>query len=452
MSRRRPQPARELDFEPEGPEPISGTRQEGWAEVERSIVKAALSSGVNRCLDLSLRPEELSDRRARSVWAAVLRRIEAGARSVWFDGVLIAEVTKEVPIEVARDCVAWCKAAADETEDEAVEALVSRVRDRVYSARVYALAARLRETAEPGTPAAAARAAMVISELRDLTEVRGAPSSAVEMVSVSQAFEDWLEEVEARRKSRAPMPSLGLDFVDERTIRSPGKVTGVVAESHTGKTGLIACAALRSARKGLPAAFITIDDPWRQIVARIAAEAGGFNTMEVTGQQTALDLPERLAKARAELRGLPVHGFDIRDRTIDSVNAAIRMAASRGCKLAAVDHWNAIRRPRGMVRLDGADEILGSVMATAAERGVHLIIAAQPNREKGRKEVTKHDVRDTQTLFDSSENFLGLEACEKKQVRVRILKAKETDGAGKSIVLQRNAYGVLQEPDEAAAF
>lgn len=442
----------------DGPAPIQGNRAEAWSDVERTIVKAALSSGVRRVTDLALHAAELGDARARMVWAGVLRLIDRGARVAWLDGALVSEIAKEQPIEHARASVEWVRGAADEIDSDAVDALVARVRDRIYSARVYALAARLRETVEPGTTEAASRAAQIVSELRDLTETRHTPASSVVLTPALDAWDEYLERAREQR-STGKAPVLGIATIDRWTRKDPGTSTIIGAESHVGKTGVMAGAVLATARAGIPAALISCEDTWPEIVARMAAEIGRLNPMEVASDQPGLDLPERLARARLGLVGLPVHGVKIADRTLDGVLAAIRFAAARGCKLVAVDYWNAIRRPSWVskmaTRRDASDEILASVLAVGAERGVHLVIGAQLNRDKARGAVGLNDLRESSAIGESAQNVIGLSRLEskgetaKRQVRATIAKAKGTSGEGRSVVLTRDEYGVLVEGESS---
>ena len=455
MARSRKASAAALDFGPDDASSLSGSRQEAWSETERTIVKSALSSGVRRCTDLGLLPAELSDGRARAVWTGALARIEAGARVVWLDGSLVAELGKTMRIEDARASVAWVKEAAEEADDDSVDALIARVRDRIYTARVYSLAARLRQEAEDGTTASAARSSMVITELRDLTDTRRLGASAVEMVAAVDAFDAWRKEAESERADSGKLPVLGLATVDQWTRKPLGKLTVIAAESHVGKTGIIAGAVLATARKGIHASVVSSDDPWPEIVSRMAAELGNFNPQEVRNPQRTFDLDERLAKARGSLGSLPIHGVEIKDRSVDGVLAAIRYAAARGSRLVAIDHWNSIRRPRWVAetadRRDASDEIIGALLACAAERDVHIIVAAQLNRDKTRKEVTLNDLRETQSLGEAAHNVIGLWR-EDAKVVCGILKAKGTTGRGKRVTLVRNNDGTLVEPDEAEVF
>ncbi len=428
-------------------------RSRSWSDVEGRIVKHALGSGVRRVTDLAIRVDEWQDARARLVWSAALRMIEAGKRTVWIGGGLESEIAKSEPIETARDCIAWIKAAGEEHDADDVNELVSQVRDRNYCARARTLAARMMEAVNGGSAQAAERGASVVAELRDLTETRQRPSGSADLVPVLEAFDGWVEDAKAERATVAKMPSLGIPTLDRYTRRYPGKVTMVAAESHVGKTGVIAGAILASARAGVPAAFVSTEDTWREIVARMAAELGRFNTTDVSDVQPKLDINERLASARLALVGVPIWGMTVDDRKVDTVVAMIRLAASKGCRVVAVDHFHAIRRPswcaRNMDRREWQDAVLDEILATFAQCNVHGVIGSQVTRDKTRKTIGINDLRESSKLGEAAQNVIGLSRIESKDGSKRVLatiaKAKGTSGEGRTVRLTRDAYGTLVE-------
>lgn len=439
--------------EPAGPSPLTGDRQAAWAETERTIVRSTLAAGVRRVTDLGLQPGELSDARARAVWAGILARVESGARLVLLDGALIAEVAKKLPIEQARASVEWVRGASEEPDDDAVDALISSVRDRGFCARVYALGATLRSAAEVGTPEAAQRSAQIIRELFDAEEGRQAASSAgPELVSVSDGWEEYLRT--ASQTERAGKSAIfGLGEID-RWVRMPqGTVTVVGAETNVGKTTFAASAVLSTALRDRPSAFVSVEDPWGQLAAKMAAKVGRVNPREPLSAQPSLDLTERVAEARARLHGVKAWGCHVRDRSLDGVLAAIRAAASRGCVFVAVDYLTAIKRPswvdRRMPRREWTDEILSALIATASERNVALLLTSQFNREKGRNAPTLHDLKESGSVGDVAQNVVLLHREEGKVVAT-IAKVKDGPGVGTKVALAFDDYGCLIEADEDA--
>jgi DnaB-like helicase C terminal domain len=441
-----------FDSKPEhSPAGAQLARVDAWADIERVVVKAALSAGVRRVSDLQLRGEELSDRRCREVWSAVLRMIDRGARSVWLDGSLVAEVATAVPIDQARAAIEWIRGARDEAEDAAVDALVCRLRDRLYCARVYELASRLRSTVETATTDNATRAGQTISELRDLTESRHSPGVTMQLQGAVEAFDSWVATARSESVS-GKAARFGIEGIDRWIRMDAGTITVVGAESHIGKSGLAAEACLATARAGVGATFLSLEDPWGELVGRAAAGIGGFNPEEVRSEQPSFDLQERLRLGRMGLVGLPLSGIRIPDRSVDTTIAFIHQAAARGSLLVALDYAQALRRPiwapRNATRRDWFDEALGAIFAAASDRGVHLMLLSQLTRDKDRKQVTKHDLRESSTLGDAARNILAFWAegeGEDRKVIGLVEKAKGTQGAGKRVKLVRDRFGVLRE-------
>lgn len=363
-------------------------REESWSDVEGRVMKHALSSGVRRVLDMAIRVEEWQDPRARTVWSAVLRLVEAGKRSVWIGGGLEAEIAKVETITVARDCHAWIKAAGDEHDPDEVDALVQRMRDRNFN---------------------------------------------------------------ARKTAHGKLPVLGIPGIDRWIRMPPATVTVVGAEPSVGKSTVSAGAVLATAQRGIPSALVTVEDAWADLAAKMAASVGQLNPREVLADQPAMDLAERMERADLALRGLPVYGHRVRDRSLDGVLSAIRAATARGCRLVAVDYLTAIRRPswlRGMKmdRREWTDEIIAALLAIAAERGVSLIIASQFNRSKDRHAPTLHDLKETSTIGEAAHNAVLLYRGRGDDSAVTwagIAKIKDGHGHGKRVGLVRDAFGNL---------
>lgn len=424
-------------------------REESWSDVEGRVMKHALSSGVRRVLDMAIRVEEWQDPRARTVWSAVLRLVEAGKRSVWIGGGLEAEIAKVETITVARDCHAWIKAAGDEPDPDEVDALVQRMRDRNFNARVCTLAQRLFEVARSGHTEAAARASSIVTDLRDLDETRTAPGSHVELQT---AAEGWAEfRANARKTAHGKLPILGIPGIDRWIRMPPATVTVVGAEPSVGKSTISAGAVLATAQRGIPAVLVSVEDAWADLAAKMAATVGQLNPREVLADQPAMDLAERMDRADLALRGLPVYGHRVRDRSLDGVLSAIRAATARGCRLVAVDYLTAIRRPswlRGMKmdRREWTDEIIAALLAIAAERGVSLIIASQFNRSKDRHAPTLHDLKETSTIGEAAHNAVLLyrgRGDDSSVTWAGIAKIKDGHGHGKRVGLVRDAFGNL---------
>lgn len=442
--------AAELDFEPEDPELLSGTRQEAWAETERTVVKAALSSGVRRCVDLGLQPAELSDARARAVWTAVLKRIEAGARVVWFDGALVAEVGRGMSMEDARRSVAWVKDAADEPDDDSVDALLAGLRDRGFCARVYAMGASLRSAAEAGTPEAASRASRLIRELFDADDSRQSASTGPELTSALDGWDEYIGTAKVDRSGKAAV--FGIAGVDQWVRMPPSTITVVGAETNVGKSTLAASAVLATALRGIPSALVSVEDPWPQLAAKMAAKVGRVNPREPLADQPALDLTERIQEARAKLVGVKAWGCQVRNRSLEGVLAAIRAAGSRGCTFVAVDYLTAIRRPawvdRRAPRREWTDEILMALLSTASERHLTLLLTSQFNREKGRSAPTVHDLKESGSIGDAAQNVVLLHR-EKETVIATVAKVKDGPGVGKRVSLAIDDFGCFVEQEFA---
>lgn len=436
---------------------MQGMRAEAWHDIERRVVKALLSAGVRRVEEAGIRPDLFSHRGAQLVWAGALRAIESGARSVWLDGGLLATITATTAPNNAREAIEWVRGAADEPEDSSVDALVRSLRDRQFCAHAYSLAAKIRVAVEEGTSEAATRAEQLIGELRDATESRQSAHRDVKLESAADAFDRYMAEAKAEVEHKR-LAKFGLPTVDRWTRQVPGTMTVVGAPSTVGKSGLLASLCLATARAGHGAAFLSVEDPWSELSARIAAETAMLNPDEARSAQPSFDTSAKVQKARAELarlRGL-LWGVRIEDRSIEATLTGIRQAHKRGCLVVGVDFAQAWRKPRNLgkndTRRDWLDEGLAACLAATAERDMVLVVLSQVSRDKNRERVDFNSLRETSSLGENAGTVVTLTPKARAsqdapdRASLSIEKAKGVKGGkGRRVELVRDEAGTFVE-------
>lgn len=438
-----------------GPTAMEGKQAHAWHDIERRVIKALLSAGVRRVEEAAISPKLFTHYGAHLVWAGALRSIEHGARSVWLDGTLLASISTVTTPDRAREAIEWVRAAEDEPEDTAVDALVRSLRDRQFCAKVYELGARLRETVEQGTTDAAVRAEQVIATLRDLGESRYSGASIVEGIQFGAAYEAAIREERERAASRKPLPIFGLPTIDAATRQEEGTVTVLGAESYLGKTGLMTSAALATSRLGIGAVVVSVEDPLSKIVMRCAAEVARISTRNmVSGSQ--LDREEKVRAAQKELARLPLWGRRLESRSLEGVLALIRWSAMKGAKVVYLDYFQSVLMPGGgsqQTNTDRMNEGLYAMIAAAAERKIHLMILSQVKADENRKRpLTGYDLGESKKLKDAAANVVLFEFARKRQdekrraVMARVDKAKDVEDAwGTTARLVRDDFGILIE-------
>ncbi len=433
-----------------------GRTQAAWLEIERTVIKALLSGGVRRVEEAAITTDLwASSFHAALVWGAVLRSIEKGARSVWLDGSLVAEIASASTPERARAAVEWVRGAEEEADDAAVDALIRSLRDRRFCQKVHAGAVKLRETVENGNTDAATRAEQILLEMRDLAESRYDVRLAVDGIQIGAAFEQAIAEERARAARKEFLPILGIPTLDKNMRMEPGTCTVIGAESHLGKTGLMASAAYATARLGVGAVLISVEDPLGKISLRIGAEVARLSTRAMVSGEL-VDRDERIRVASRELMKLPCWGRKLDNRSLESVIAMVRWAATKGAKVVFVDYAQAIKMPGTQSTKDGAterfNEGLYALLAACAERKLHLVLLSQVKAEERQRKLRGYDLAESKKLMDAAANVVLFEHGTKRSGEKRrpvvgtIEKAKDVDDAyGTSVRLIRDDYGVLCE-------
>lgn len=440
-----------------GPMTSTGRTAADWAETERTVVKALCSAGANRVTEVAIAADLFGDHRCRVVWAAVLARLEGGARSVWLDGAIVAQIAAGIGPGPARDMLEWVKGAPDEVDDAAVDALIRLLRDRSYCATAYHLAARIREAVEQGTTDAAMRAEQMVGELRDLTESRQSKHKEVKLESAADAFDRFLQEAAAAPVK--PPVLFGIPAIDRWTRQTVGTMTVVGAPQHVGKSGILTSACLATARGGHGAALLSLEDSWPELAARMAAELANVNPDEARNAQPGFDTQEKLRKARVGLVGLRslLHGVRLEDRSVDACRAGIREAKRKGCKLVGIDYAQVWRKPswsgKNDTRRDWFDEALAVCLADCAERDMVLMLLSQVTKDKNRTGlISASDLRESSMLADSAATILTLTPKKRNgpddpdRITALVDKAKGVRGGkGRIVHLVRDDAGVLME-------
>jgi len=184
------------------------------------------------------------------------------------------------------------------------------------------------------------------------------------------------------------------------------ELTLVAARPSIGKTTFTLASAIRMARRGIRAAYLSLEMSPVQLAAKVVASQTGHQEFALrTGRLDGDAQASSLNDARQALAGTDGLLVDCSVSALDQVCARVR-ALQRERKLDAVfiDYLQRITGVRGRP-YDRITEISGRLKELAYRSGLALIVACQLNREVERrpdKRPTMADLRDSGCLEEDA--------------------------------------------------
>ena len=226
--------------------------------------------------------------------------------------------------------------------------------------------------------------ALAYDEARGLDEVISACASATETLarsSLRSAYDpadDWHEIVEAAKAQRL---RTGLrDFDRVTNGLDLGMFAVIAGRTSHGKTSVACDLAKRFARHGATVDFITLEEPRRNISARLIASLSGVATTRLRDMQISPSEFDDAERAVRELQALPleVRGLTtIRSLNADTVLAEV--AASRA-QVVILDHLHQISTDAEK-RTYGLEEVVKRLQMLAIRDNKLVLALAQLSRE-----------------------------------------------------------------------
>ena len=207
----------------------------------------------------------------------------------------------------------------------------------------------------------------------------------------------------ARNADRLPGLTTGFRALDDLTLGlQPKDLILLAARPSMGKTTLACALALTAARAGVPAHLITLEQPARQILLKLVANAAGVPLGQIQRgrYRNRPDALARVGETLAALKALPLHIDDTQGVTADAIAArARRLKRKHKTGLILIDQLLHIVTAPGR---DSVNDKLGAVTrrlkALAKELGVPVVLLHQLNRgTEGREDKRPglSDLRDT---------------------------------------------------------
>lgn len=225
---------------------------------------------------------------------------------------------------------------------------------------------------------------------RDVNSITDAARLALSKASTASGkgvrlSEACLTVYEAAGSKEKPIPTgiHELDTILRGGLRR-GELTVLGARPAVGKSALLLSMALRAAREGKQAAFVSLEMSEAQLAARVLAACSGLDASVLTGQQAVSDgewarLATGLERAGAHDMTLLVHA----GMSVEDLRAEVQdLIDGEGCDVLFVDYLQLLRTRQ---KTGGDFERLGIVSRAlkciSLDFGIPVVAAAQVRRQ-----------------------------------------------------------------------
>lgn len=221
------------------------------------------------------------------------------------------------------------------------------------------------------------------------------------------------------------------------------------APTNVGKTTTLAYWLREVANAGIGAALISCEDNEGSIGIKWVSADAQVSQTKIRDVQ---DLnPEefraiQIAKERHKDRLLRV--VQVADRKLDGVLAAIRQAASLGCKVVGIDYLTAISYSRnGLTRRDAIDHVLTEILGCVYSLDLAVILVSQYSREdkqRARRRPQLSDLKESGTIENAATYVVLLwrwKDNDGEDVQAVVAKVKDGPGVGHRTAFRRDHLG-----------
>jgi replicative DNA helicase len=366
-------------------------------QAEMAVLGALLANNKAAEFCRDLREEHFHDPINGRIFAAAMRRIDAGLRT---DTVLLKADFENSGILDAVGGTAYLASLLTAMVSLQIGGYADLIKTTWVRRQIIERCQQAIDTAYgigPDTPDALAQVGRAADDILALAEAGGEG-----VMTLDQAMQAAIDDMERVRAANGlPGISTGFRCLDERWGGlEPGCQYIVAARPGLGKSSLVHQIAVHVARMGGGVYEASQEMTGRSLGKRTLAAAAGVSLMAIQRGRTTVGETDRIVGAQRELNGLPLTIDERPSRTVADILAGARLAKrAHGLHLVLVDHLHIMGQ--GDVSRDANETSIVGRNSTALKQaakllGCPILVAAQLNRgpeNREDKRPNKGDLR-----------------------------------------------------------
>lgn len=306
------------------------------------------------------------------------------------------------------------------------------VRDKAILRGLARAAQRIAQEADSPTGPAEESLAMAEREIFALAEV-GTKGGAVPLADGLSECLDRLDLRMTRKAADGAVPTGFLDLDAMTCGLQAGELVILAARPSTGKTALSLAIARHALEAGFPVFFASLEQPRVDLAERLVCCESGVDYSRIRAGKLSGEEVERVQRAAAYLRGLPLFIDDAPGQSMLRIAANLRRLKRRhGVKLAVVDYLQLVEpEDRKASRQEQVAVASRRLKHLAREAGVPVLCLAQLNREVEYRSGGKPklaDLRDSGEIEQNADTVMLLHKPEDAENVVEVIIAKQRNG------------------------
>ncbi len=228
----------------------------------------------------------------------------------------------------------------------------------------------------------------------------------------------------------------------------PGEQNILAARPGEGKTALACQIAHRTAAKGRPVLFVTIEMKQRQLVNRMMCGLAGVDSRDVRAGNINDAERQRLIVAQQSLREIPLHIWDPPQPTVAEIRGVAKLQQARGgLDLIVLDYIGLVRPANAKEpRHEQVRVISAALKAMAKELDVALLTLCQLNREADGARPSLGMLRDSGAIEQDADAVHFLHPGEDNGVELVVPKHRYGPRAQLGLTFNRKR-GLFEDPN-----
>ena len=230
-------------------------------------------------------------------------------------------------------------------------------------------------------------------------------SSSTDGISTFQdSFAELSAIINENKQGRHEYIETGFPLIDDHYLLRPQTLTILAAFTSVGKSALALNIAVRSAKRGVPVAYYSLEMGKAELAARAVSKAAQMTAGHIMNAR--LNETERIVydNAAESLARIPIYIDERSTTSFERTMRSIRtMVKTKGVKLAIIDYLQIYSQTSERVE-EGLASMVRTAKNVAKECGIAIVVLSQLNRSSDHPSIRM--LRGSGQIEESADNVI----------------------------------------------